>query len=122
MKRIALINTWAWAIAAVIVVWVGTVATGIEIGTGSLFVFFVVVLATCFAIDFVERRSADVRIVSGVVATGATISVWTGVEMANLDIESGIYILMFASTFAANWLALRRRERRAGRSSPSSHR
>ena len=120
MKRIALI--WAWAIAAVIVVWVGTVATGIEIGTGSLFVFFVVVLATCFAIDFVERRSADVRIVSGVVATGATISVWTGVEMANLDIESGIYILMFASTFAANWLALRRRERRAGRSSPSSHR
>ena len=118
MKRIARI--WAWAIAALIVVWVGTVATGIEIGTGSLFVFFVVVLATCFAIDFVDRRSADVRVVSGVVATGTTIMVWTVVELANLDVESGIYILTFASTFATYWLAVRRRERREGRSSSTN--
>ena len=120
MKRVALIG--AGAIAVSIVWWVACEATGLEVGTGPLFVFFAAVLATCFAIDFVERRTADVRTVSGVVAGGATIMVWTGVEMADLEIEFWLYIVMFASTFAANFLALRRRERRGRLKSASRHR
>ena len=120
MKRVALLA--AWAVAVVIVVWVACKATGIEVGTGSLFVFFVVVIATSLAIDFLDRRTVDARVASVVTAGGATIVFWAGVEMADLDIENGPYIVLFAATFAAHFLALRRRASRARRSSASAHR
>ena len=120
MKRVALIGSWA--IAVPILVWVACEAMGIEVGTGSLFMFFVVVFATCFATDFLHRRTVDARIASGVAAAGATIIVWAGVKMADLEIEYGVYIVMFAATFTAHFLSLRRRGSRARRTSASPHR
>ena len=120
VKRVALIG--AWAIAVLILVWVACEATSIEVGTGPLVVFFIVVFATCFAMDFLGRRIADARMASGVAAGAAIIIVWAGVEMADLEIENGVYIVLFAATFTAHFLGLRRRGSRARRTSASPHR
>ena len=114
MNRAAVIA--AVAVAVSLAWWVACEATGIEVRTGRLFVFFVVVLATGFAVDFVDGRARDARMAAGVAAGGAaggvTIIVWTGVKMAGLEVESGTYVVMFAATFVVQWLALRRIRRR----------
>ena len=120
MRRVA--RCGGWAIAALLAWWIACEAMGAEVGIGPLSVFFVVALVTGFAIEFVERRTADPRMTSGAAAGGATIMVWAGVEMAELEIEPGVYIVMFAATFAVHFLALRTRERRAQRKSASRHR
>ena len=108
MKRVALIG--AWVMAFLIVVWVAFEATGIDVGTGSLFIFSVVVFATSLAIDFLDRRTADARVAAGVAAGGAAIIFWAGVEVAGLEIENGLYIVLFAVTFAAHFLGRRGRK------------
>ena len=102
------------------------VVTGIEVGTGRMSVFFVVALAMFSAIDFVERRARDARMASGVAAgvagAGVTISVWTATEMFGLEIPTVAYVMMFAATFVAYWLPLRRLRRRALRGGEPPHR
>lgn len=120
MRRVA--RCGGWAIAALLGWWFACEAIGAEVGIGPLFVFFVMALAMLFAIDFVEQRTADPRMLSGAAAGGATMMVWAGVEMAELEVEPGVYIATFAATFAVHFLALRTRERRAQRNSASRHR
>ena len=79
-------------------------------------------LAASFVMDFLDRRTADARIASGIAAGCTTIIVWGGVEMAALEIENGLYIVLFVATFAARYLDLRRRDRRSRRTSTSPHR
>lgn len=120
MKRVAGIA--AAAVAVAICLWV----MGTEVGADRLFVFFVVVLATLFAIDFVNRRTTGAGMVSaggagvaaGVLAGGVTIVAWTAAEMAGLEHETGVYLWVFAPTFVVHWLGLRLTrwfDRRVGR-------
>ena len=89
---------------------------GIEFRADRLFVFFVVVLATFVAIDFVDRRTTSAGRVSGgaagvaagVHAGGVTIVAWTAAEMARLkEVETGVYVCMFGATLVVRWLGLR---------------
>ena len=118
MKRAAVIV--ASAVAVLLAWWVSCEATGIEVRTGRLFVVFVVVLATFFAVDFVDLRARDARmaveVAAGAYAAGVTFVVWTGVEMAGLEVETGVYVVMCAMTFVVNWLGLRRARRHASNS------
>ena len=103
---------------------------GIEVRADRLFVFFVVVLATFLAIDFVDRRTTGAGMVSGgaagvaagVLAGGVTIMAWTAAEMAGLEVETGIYVCMFAATLVVRSLGLRRTRRRARRQCAPPHR
>ena len=124
MKRVAGIA--AAAVAVAISLWVACETMGIEVGADRLFVFFVVVLATLFAIDFVNRRTTGAGMVSGggagvaagILAGGVTIVAWTAAEMAGLEHETGGYLWVFAATFVVHWLGLRltrRFDRRVGR-------
>ena len=113
MKRV--VRCGAWAIVALVLWWIACEAMEVEVGVGSLFVFFVVALAACFAIDFVERRTADTRMICAVVAAAVTIILWAGVETTELEVEPGVYLVTFVANFAAYFLALRRRERRVRR-------
>ena len=134
MERVAGI-----AVAAVVVAiylwaacywWVACETMDIEVGADRLFVFFVVVLATFFAFDFVNRRTAGARMVSGgaagvyagVHAGGVTIIAWTAAEMASLEVETEVYVCMFAATLVWHWLVLRRRRRRGRRQCAPPHR
>lgn len=121
VKRVAQTAVITAAIAALL--WV---VTGIEVGTGRMSVFFVVALAMFSAIDFVERRARDARMASGVAAgvagAGVTISVWTATEIFGLETPTVAYVMMFAATFVAYWLPLRRLRRRALRRGEPPHR
>ena len=109
MKRVALIGTLA--LVYLIVVWIAYEVTGIEVETGPLLMLFVLVFAMCLAMDFLHRRIADARIASGVMAVGVTIMVWAGAQLAGLAVEHGMHIVLFAATFLAHFLWLRRRVR-----------
>ena len=60
--------------------------------------------------------------ICAVVAAAVTSMIWAGVETMELEVEPGVYLVMFAATFAAYFLALRRREKRAQRTSASRRR
>ena len=123
VKRIG--RTGALVIAVVVLVclvWAVSEATGVEVGAGALVVFFVAMLATCLVLDFLLRRTTDARIASTIGAAGATAIAWAGVETMEVDIEAGVYIVMFASTFTAHYLWLRRMRHRARRTSASPQR
>ena len=109
-----------------ILLWVACETMDIEVGADRLFVFFVVVLATFFAFDFVNRRTAGAGMVSGgaagVHAGGVTIIAWTAAEMAGLEVETGVYVCMFAATLVVHWLVLRRTRRRGRRQCTPPHR
>ena len=127
MERVAGIAVAAVAVA--IVLWVAWETTGIEVGADRLFVFFVVVLTTFLAIDFVDRRATGTGMVSGGVAGvaagvhagGVTLIAWTAAETAGVEVETGIYVCMFAATFVVRWLGLRRTRKRARRQGAPSH-
>ena len=120
MKRVA--QNAAWCAAALIASWIAFRAAGIEVGAGPFFLYCIVVFATCFAIDFLERRTADARIASAVVAAGTTVIVRAGVETAAVEVENGVFVLLFAVVFVMHLMWLRRRGRRARRVSASPHR
>ena len=109
------------AVAVAIFSWAAWETTGIEVGAERLFVFFVVVLATFVVFDFVDRRATGAGMVSGgvagdvagVYAGGVTNIAWTAAEMASVEVETGVYLCMFAATFVVHWLGLRRTRRRA---------
>ena len=105
MKRVVLIGTWA--AAAPIVVWIACEATGIKVETDSLFVFFIVVLATSFVMDFLDRRTADARIASGIAAGCTTIIVsGSGVEMfEDLASKSNNWVVYTKAPFVAAFAA-----------------
>ena len=112
MKRVA--QNAAWCAAALIASWIAFRVAGIEVGAGPFFLYCIVVFATGFAIDFLERRTADARTAAAVVAAGTTIIFWAAVRTANLEIENVHYVVLFASMFALHFVGLRRRRRRAG--------
>ena len=116
---------WGVAAAAVtvtILLLIACVAMDIEVEADRLFAFFVVALVTFFAIRLVDKRTTGVRIVSrstaivasAVHAGAVVIVVWTATLMARLeDDEIGVYVLMFAATFAVHWFMLYMERRRA---------
>ena len=128
MERVAGIAVAAVAVA--IFSWVAWETTGVAVGADRLFVFFVVVLATFVVSDFVGRRATGAGMVSsgvagvvaGVHAGGVTIIAWTAVEMASVQVETGVYLCMFTATFVVHWLGLRRTRRRARRQPAPSDR
>lgn len=124
MKQVAVIA--AGAVVLSLLTWVGSDVRGIEVGTGRLFVVFVVALAMFSATAFVYQRARDARMASGVAAgvagAGVTISVWTATEIGGLETPTVAYVVMFAATFVAYWLPLRRIRRRARRCCDPPHR
>ena len=110
MKRVARLGLYAGI--PPFLFWIGCEALGITVGLGALVGYSVVTVAVAGAFDFLERRLPNIWIVSAGGAIGTVIICWTALEIAELNIGVGPYVVMFVSAFLVNYFVLRGKLRR----------
>lgn len=105
MKQVARLGLYAGI--PPFLLWIACAAVGITVGVEALVGYSVVAFAVFSALDFLERRPPNIWIVSAGVATTTVILCWTGLEIVELNIGVGQYVVMFVTTFLAHYFGLR---------------
>ncbi len=106
MKRVAQLGLYAGI--PPFLLWITCEALGITVGVEALVGYLVVTFAVASALDFLERRLPSIWIVSAGVATATVIVCWTGLEIVELNMGVGPYVVLFVTTFLVHYFGLRR--------------